>query len=383
MNNKTERKKKSLLKKILLTLGIILLIPIVFTVCTYCYLKSFYTKPARVDKEGKLYYTEYTGDYESPFVTVPFSKIKPVKKTGCSAFYTQNPEGEYDTCRNYDLAHLDDSGKETGLNVIVKCSPKNGYKSLAIADAAMFSNLGIKYYKGCLDDGKTSTVLLAFLPYICVDGINEKGLVVTIHALDLKDGEEAVYQTDENKEAVIITELLRHILDNCATVEEAEALAKDRNLINTFGADFHIFVTDASGKSAVFEWRYNTLTVTYTDIITNFYVNYDDAEDCYIDGALKETYIAPDENAKGYKFGYGHGFERFKTLMKVTEEHAGENGTVMDENEMMDALQAVSQVYTGELTSLTQYSVIYHNNSPGMDICSFPDYTNTYHFDLN
>lgn len=38
--------------------------------------------------------------------------------------------------------------------------------------------------------------------------------------------------------------------------------------------------------------------------------------------------------------------------------------------------------YTGELTSLTQYSVIYHNEDPGFDVWVYPDYSVSYHFDL-
>ena len=72
-----------------------------------------------------------------------------------------------------------------------------------------------------------------------------------------------------------------------------------------------MFVTDDSGSSAVLEWRNNTFIVTYTDMITNFYVAFDDAEDCYLDGGLKEKFIAPAENPFNYRFGYGHGYERF------------------------------------------------------------------------
>ncbi|MBO4389741.1 MAG: hypothetical protein J5825_02655 [Lachnospiraceae bacterium] len=38
--------------------------------------------------------------------------------------------------------------------------------------------------------------------------------------------------------------------------------------------------------------------------------------------------------------------------------------------------------YTGELTSLTQYSVIYHNEDPGFDVWVYPNYSVSYHFDL-
>ncbi len=374
---------RGLIIKLFKAILIMLFLLVLFVVGIYLYLKSFYSKPTKIDDRGRLYYIDYTGDYYSKFVTFPFGKLKPVISSGCSAFYTENVDGGYDTARNYDLAHVTQDGNVTGLNVIVKCTPKGKYRSIGIADYAMFSYLKMDYTEASFDDQKLTDVLLSLAPYICVDGINEKGVVCTIHALDLKDGETSVNQKEAGKDSVIITELLRLILDNCASVDEAVALANNKNLINTFNADFHMFVTDAAGKSAVLEWRYNKLEVTYTDIITNFYVESDDAEDCYIDGELKEKYVPPVTNNKNYKFGYGHGYERFKTIMSTKESFESEGRSVMDNYDMMSLLQDVSQEYTGELTSLTQYSVIYHNSNPSMDICVYPDYTKTYNFNPN
>ena len=366
-----------------MVIGCILLALLLVIGVIYFYLKSFFTKPQRVDQNGRIYYTEYKGDYTSALIQRPYNLLKPVKKSGCSAFFTEDMSGGLMTCRNYDLAHLNKNGECTGLNVIVRCSPKGKYKSIGTADVAMLSRaLGIPYYEGSLDDGKTNTIFLAFLPYLCVDGMNEKGLVVTINALDIKEGEEAVYQSEPGKDYVIVPELLRQILDNCATVEEAKALAEQRNLINTFGKDYHIFVTDATGVSAVFEWRHNEMNVTYTDIITNFYVGSDDAEDYYVDGALKEAFVPPADNPKGYRFGYGHGYERFKTVMSSMAEHREGDSVKMTDEDAFKTLKSASQEYTGQLTSLTQYSVLYKNGNLTMDICRYPDYENVYHYEI-
>ena len=375
-------KAGKIIRRILAVLGVLVLLVLSFAVFSYFHLKSFFTAPQKVDDRGRLYYTEYTGDYESPFVTFIFDKIKPVRSGGCSAFYTESTDGGYRTGRNYDLPHMDKQGNTTGLNMVVRCSPEGKYSSVGVADVAMFSRIGMNYVQGSLDKGQLTDVLLSLVPYICVDGINETGLSASILALDLKEGETAVFQTEEGKEPVIITELLRQILDNCASVGEAVELAKDRNMINTFGADFHMFVTDDSGSSAVLEWRNNTFIVTYTDMITNFYVAFDDAEDCYLDGGLKEKFIAPAENPFNYRFGYGHGYERFKKLMAVKAEKAAAGSMAMDDSEIMETLKAVSQEYTGELTSLTQYSAIYDNTNGTLDLCVYPDYSKVYHYDV-
>ena len=376
--------KKALkhIKRILIVTAVVIAVVCAALFGCILYLRTFVSEPVRQDKDGKLYYMEYKGDYTSPLVTVPINMVKPVRKAGCSCFSAQDPDGGYITGRNYDLPHFDKQGNETGLNVVLECAPENGCRSIGTADAVWLSLLGQPYYAGGIDDPKTEKACLALLPYLCMDGMNEKGLTVSILYLDVKDGEQAVYQQRSGKQDVILPVLLRQMLDSCATVEEAVALADERNVVNIFGADFHLFVTDAAGRSAVLEWRYNEMTVTYTDIVTNFYVSWDDAEDCYKDGQLKEKYISA-QDADGYRFGYGHGYERFATIMHRSDEYKINGQTVMDTAAAMDTLKAVSQEYTGELTSLTQYSTVYHNNERSMDICIYPDYTEVYHFTLS
>ena len=379
---KKEHKARRIMLRILLTFAILILLLLLFLIFSYFHLKGFFTTPRREDDRGRLYYMEYTGNYDSPFVTFIFDKLKPVRDGGCSVFYTASTDGGYRTGRNYDLAHKDKSGNTTGLNLVIRSNPEGRYSSIGVSDIAMLSRIGLDYSEGALDKGKLTDVLLALSPYICVDGINEKGLSASVLALDIKEGETAVFQAEEGKDPVIITELLRQILDNCASVDEAVELAKNRNLINTFGADYHLFVTDDSGKSAALEWRYNTLVVTYTDIITNFYVSSEDAEDCYRDGKLKEAYIPPTDNPGNYKFGYGHGYERFKKIMSVKAGNAEKGTLTMSNSEIMELLESVSQEYTGALTSLTQYSAIYDNSNRCVDICVNPDYSTVYHYEL-
>ena len=68
--------------------------------------------------------------------------------------------------------------------------------------------------------------------------------------------------------------------------------------------------------------------------------------------------------------------------MQAFDEHTENSNVVMDPDDAAEILKAVSQEYTGEMTSLTQYSAVYNNARPGMDIYIYPDYTESYHFDL-
>lgn len=45
-------------------------------------------------------------------------------------------------------------------------------------------------------------------------------------------------------------------------------------------------------------------------------------------------------------------------------------------------LEAVSQDYTGELTSMTQYSAVFNNKEQKIEICMYPDHSHKYSFKL-
>ena len=344
--------------------------------------KLSYENLERVDENGAFYSIDYVGNYESPLV----SKALNLFSGGCSAFITTNENGEVITCRNYDFPHEDAEGNPSGLNVLVKCSPKGKYKSIGVADIGLFSVVGLPYYAGVLDEGGSSKIPLMYAPYLCMDGMNEMGVSVSILALDIKDGETAMHQTAEGKNNLMVNAVLRQILDNCASLDEAVELVENANVMCTFGCDYHLFVTDADGNSAVFEWRYNNFTVTYTNAVTNFYVGYDDGCDCYYGERLKESFTTAENVTKEYHYGYGHGYGRFAELAETLEEHSCEEtdtGTLMTDGEAMALLQTVSQAYDPEaMTSLTQYSVIYNNSNKTVKVCVMRDYEDVYEFSV-
>lgn len=337
----------------------------------------------RVDENGSLYYMECDANYYGA-VSLPIKALGLVKKGGCSAFIARTPEGDIITGRNYDMPHKDDSDNIFGVDMVLKCMPKGKYRSIAGVDTVWLSALGIKMRPGCLDDGTTKISALAFMPYLCMDGMNEKGFTVSILALDIKNGEKAVAQNVSGKKKVIITMLERYMLDSCATVEEAIALAKNYNLTNTFGSDYHLFISDAAGNSAALEWRNNQFRAVRTDALTNCYVGDDDAEDCYYPDGLKEKYVPLEfEPKKKYRFGYGHGYERYKKLIRFLEAHRAEDGTaLMTADDAQGLLASVAQNYDGMLTSFTQYSVVYNNTKLTADYWMFQDYEKKYEFKL-
>ncbi|MGN0793581.1 MAG: carcinine hydrolase/isopenicillin-N N-acyltransferase family protein [Aristaeellaceae bacterium] len=342
----------------------------------------------RVDEAGMLYEMHCDYDYYgNPVFTTLLEKFG-AYDAGCSAFATWNETGDsFLTARNYDYRHRDPDGAYTGLNVAVRCAPEGKYKSVGIADACWLSLAGGAYYAGVLDDGRTDTSLAVLLPYLCVDGINEKGVTVSILKLDVRDGETAVDQQAPGKVSVAHSVLARYILDSCATVEEAIALAQAYNVRNTGGMDFHIFVTDATGASVVLEWRYQQLTVTDTNAVTNFYVGYDDAEDRYQDGVCTEKAITLGNTVREYRYGYGHGYHRFAGMVCALERYIDftreDYVTRMTEAQAMRILSVAAQDPGTEATSMTQYSVIYNAQDASATVWLHQDYATAYRLTMD
>lgn len=109
-----------------------------------------------------------------------------------------------------------------------------------------------------------------YIPYLIVDGINEKGLSLNVAA----NGEE--YYAKEpypSEPAVYVDYLGRIVMDTCATVDEAIALIGSVRAWTAW-AGVHWLIADASGKSVVVEWDLNHKMVVFDrpgpyEIVTN------------------------------------------------------------------------------------------------------------------
>ena len=287
----------------------------------------------RVDEEGYLYYMEVDWDYYK----VP-KEFLPIFDSGCSTFFAKNMDGQPIMYRNYDYTHFlhgDRKSKPTACGLVVKSSNPNArFKSIGVADAFWLDRITQSIGKGAPDDGKTDVSAFAMSPYVCMDGLNEAGLCISIMALGMdsiwneidyeegcklfetnekfnfvyeKAGEvpkkkmkraevgsvalnhsdkkawtcskELFEQKNEGKPSTIHTILMRMILDNCANVDEAVTLTKKYNIKSPIiGSDYHIMLGDANGKSVVIEWIGNDINVIETDHCTNYHLSYNDDE---------------------------------------------------------------------------------------------------------
>lgn len=362
----------------------------------------------RVDEKGYLYHMVCNYDYTA----IP-EPLLAMLNAGCSSFYTKNLSDEYLFCRNYDFSHFlhnDRHNPRTGVNVVLECkSPNAKYASIGVCDAFWLDYQNGSYQNGCLDDGTTDISALLLSPYVCMDGINEKGVGVSVMALGVDaDWEEIPYESAEeraiygmdkyilketgalpdkgyiyakegqialnladhkawvahmsffettmpNKQATVIPPvMMRMILDNCANVEEGIALAENLNIkAATVGSAYHIMIVDAYGNSVLLEWNHNRMSIIDTTHVTNYRVVGLDAFDgvCRRDECLKA------------------GLNRFKNGMR--EDYA------------LHLMALVAQDATNKADrNQTQYSCMYNVTKKTLDVYSFLDFSKGYHFAL-
>lgn len=150
---------------------------------------------------------------------------------GCSAFATVS-DGNILMGRNYDF-------KRDTSAMLVYCTPKDGYKSVALA---ALDNISAN--QPDISMAKKLACLTA--PFICLDGMNEKGVSIAVLTLD----SEPVNQ-DTGKQKIFTTLAIRLVLDRAATTQEAVELLDSYDMFATSGRDYHFFVTDAGGDSAL------------------------------------------------------------------------------------------------------------------------------------
>lgn len=340
----------------------------------------------RLDEDGYLYYLDYAKDYYSNEVLKALDEAGKTKPA-CSAFFTHSLDGDPLTCRNYDNPHRvsADDRTLTGLNVVVHCALPGKYESIAVADATYCGESNPLLTRGGPEMEGFSANMVDTIPYQCMDGMNEKGLVVSVLRVDIKEGEEPAQMVAGS------SIMLRRLIDNCADVDEAIAYVNTSDLTPTDWQSCHFFVTDAAGNSVVIESRNGEVSTVWTDVVTNFYVGSDDVADSYRNGKLREEAVQlVDENGEScYQFGYGHGYHRFVALASQLEMHRDADAdayrTQMTEPEALVMLQSVAQneqtVAAG--TSYTQFSCMYRNAAKSLSVWSFQNWKVAYSFDTS
>ena len=309
--------------------------------------------------DGKLYTMDYTADYQldallEASVADVEGMVRFLQETllgggtaatgtvdaGCSAFTAQSEEGQILYGRNFDY-------KMDMTAVLIRTAPENGYRSIGLANVGW-----IGYTAGSLNDGTTDLSMAVFFPYLLMDGMNEKGLSMSV--LKLR-GDPALQDTGKNK--ISTTVALRLVLDRAANVEEALELLDQYDMQSSMpDANFHFLLADASGKAVVLEYLPNGKRMVYDqNYVTNFYLT---------------------ENVP---YAPVRGKDRYDLIEQTLAFKKG----VMSEAEVMALLAVIGQPETEEATSMTQWSVVYNLTELTGRVAVVREYDNVFRFSLD
>ena len=326
--------------------------------------------------DGQMYTLEYSADYlidevmaaggassslkllgglVPQLTTVSLGNADPGLDFGCSAFFAKSPQGDVLVGRNFDFRFA------SAANIFLHNVVKGVHESFNIS-ALPFLDQNT-YVAGSLSDGKTDLSVPATTSiYCCMDGMNDAGLFICVLSLR---GTGGAVQHDSQKSDIIPTLAIRLILDGCTTVDEAVEVFRSHNFFadgDDSDANYHFLVADAKGNRVVVEYyrpddvppvsdpaaKDWTMNLIDTDHVTNFYLS------------------------EGWQ-SVGGGRERYETLHNTLEA----KNRVMTEDECMDLLNAVHTDLDdegGEITSNTQWSVVYNLSKKTATVCVNKNY---------
>lgn len=266
---------------------------------------------------------------------------------GCTAFTLTDTDGDVHMGRNYDF-------KNDTSAMMVYCTPKDGYKSVAFAALDNVS-------ANVPDENIKKQLASLTAPFICLDGMNEKGVSIAVLTLD----SEPVHQ-NTGKPFISTSLAIRLVLDRAATTEEAVELLGNYDMFASSGRDYHFYITDASGDGRVVEYDIDSetreLITTPSEAVTNFFIRHKDK-------------VLPNQ-----KNGiYGHGKERYDAVLNVLEAEKGNytNATVW--NAIKSAAQDLNP---DNITSNTQWSVAYNNTELTAEIAIRRNWNDVTHCEL-
>lgn len=277
--------------------------------------------------QGGVTSTAKNGEFiSSLFTEYPGLTIRPYgPSAACSAFLASDGNGGYYAGRNFDWGTQSDA-------VIIRNKPSNGDYASVSTFNKLFVNF--KFPEGMSEETKKEIIARTGI-YVPLDGVNEKGLVVAVLNQEAQGGYNT---TDENtsKPDLTITTAVRLLLNRAKNVDEAIALLKQYDMHSDIYLAHHLFIADASGKSAVAEWdniASKGMRITYSRAVTNHPLYK------YEDGLT-------DANLTGYE----NSVSRYRTVLEALD--AKNNVVTFDE-----AKDILHSVHQGDHS---KWSIVYH-----------------------
>lgn len=261
-----------------------------------------------------------------------------VPKSGCSVCSVTTADGRALFGRNFDF-------RRCGM-VILKAVPKTGYASVSTLNPDFIE---IRSEQG-LFDPKLEKLLKLLLYYLPMDGMNERGLCVSINNIR---NQTHIHQRESGKANQTVSSLVRTLLNCAADVDEALAVLRGSNFHTMEGYQVHLAIADAAGRCVCAEYIDNQLFVTQSRVVTNHY-------------------LTPGEK---YGIGTQQSHQRFQTLQTYLQEKDGQ----FDADNLTRAMSSVAKSnYPADGERFTEWSVIYDQHSLTASYFRREDYENRY-----
>jgi hypothetical protein len=169
----------------------------------------------------------------------------------CSLFASAN-EGSVVMGRNWD-------NQTVGSIIVSLYHPPNGYASVSFGRSI---DLGFGHKDLTAIEASPFSSQLLLAPFYAMDGMNEHGLAVGVAAV-----RQVTVKPRPDKKLVFITYLMRKILDQAKSVDEAVDLAEqfvpfdlDQTSLNC-----HLMIADSSGESVILEYVHDRWHAIRTD----------------------------------------------------------------------------------------------------------------------
>ena len=296
------------------------------------YLDEIINKGVKNQNEVKSFCTQKFG------INFNFDEKQSDKVNSCSSFNVYNKKNQNLMGRNFDYPKLSPT-------LVVWTHPSNGYKSISFVDGE---------YIGIFEDQEIIKERLLYSVYDIIDGINEKGLALSILRLA---NTPSVHQDDSSKKNITSSIMMKGVLDYCKNVDEAVDYFKKYNLHELFerNSSLHYLIVDSKGDSVILEYIDNKMIIIKPYEIEN----------------VKYLYLTNFFLKKEIGNGNNNGLDRYQILKEKLKDD-----TIMEEDKAMNLLNDVHK-------SSTIWSNVYNTNELTVITALRQNYTIFYKFDVN
>ena len=284
-----------------------------------------------------LYTMQYLAEYDQELVLDAAVETHNLSAPiwSCALFAALGNTEEMNFGRNFDW--------EFSPALLLFTNPADGYAAVSMVDIA---------YLGYSDESafgltelplsELTELLIAYLPF---DGMNEAGLAVGMAAVS-----PGGMVADPEKETVGSLLVIRKMLDQAATVEEALIILKSYNIDFVDGPPLHYLIADKSGRSALVEFFQGEVKVIPNSDLWQAATNF----------LISETFSDPKSQCG-----------RYALISDKLEESEGQ----LTSQESMSLLKNVAQANT-------QWSVVYGFSTGQIQLVMDREYRNVYSFQL-